>query len=125
ILIQHARSLGICRRNQHCRHAPNSRAANRGAGPPPSYGARSTAGKLVRDAWLKSNDRLGHPVIASAASWLPQDTASRMADRDLPVFLRRIADALERLAPPAVPAADLDASDAFVWHVDRGWLEPV
>jgi uncharacterized protein len=48
-----------------------------------------------------------------------------MTDRDLPALLRRIADALERIAPPVGPAADLDASDAFVWHVDRGWLEPV
>jgi uncharacterized protein len=48
-----------------------------------------------------------------------------MTDRDLPALLRRIADALERIAPPAGPAADLDASDAFVWHVDRGWLEPI
>src|SRR5262245_15624690 len=48
-----------------------------------------------------------------------------MTDRDLPALLRRIADALERIAPPAGPAADFDASDAFVWHVDRGWLEPV
>jgi uncharacterized protein len=48
-----------------------------------------------------------------------------MTDRDLPALLRRIVDALERIAPPVGPAADLDASDAFVWHVDRGWLEPV
>ncbi|MFL5269805.1 MAG: ATP-binding protein [Stellaceae bacterium] len=48
-----------------------------------------------------------------------------MTDRDLPALLRRIADALERIAPPVGPAAELDASDAFVWHVDRGWLEPV
>jgi uncharacterized protein len=48
-----------------------------------------------------------------------------MTDRDLPALVRRIADALERIAPPVGPAADLDASDAFVWHVDRGWLEPV
>src|SRR5262245_5724539 len=48
-----------------------------------------------------------------------------MTDRDLPALLRRIADALERIAPPAGPTTDLDASDAFVWHVDRGWLEPV
>jgi uncharacterized protein len=48
-----------------------------------------------------------------------------MTDRDLPALLRRIADALERIAPPAGPTADFDASDAFVWHVDRGWLEPV
>jgi hypothetical protein len=39
--------------------------------------------------------------------------------------LRRIADALDRLAPPAHPASDLEAADAFVWHADREWLEPV
>lgn len=40
-------------------------------------------------------------------------------------LLNRIADALERLAPPAAPRNELEASDAFVWHADRGWLEPV
>jgi uncharacterized protein len=46
-------------------------------------------------------------------------------DPDLLPLLHRIADALERLAPPAPPAIDLDAGDAFVWHADRGWLEPI
>ena len=40
-------------------------------------------------------------------------------------LLNRIADALERLAPPTAPPNDLDAGDAFVWHADRGWLGPV
>jgi predicted AAA+ superfamily ATPase len=40
-------------------------------------------------------------------------------------LLNRIADALERLAPPVAPPNELEASDAFVWHADRGWLEPV
>jgi hypothetical protein len=40
-------------------------------------------------------------------------------------LLNRIADALERLAPPIAPPNELDAGDAFVWHADRGWLEPV
>jgi hypothetical protein len=44
---------------------------------------------------------------------------------DLLPLLRRIADALERLAPSAAPPNELEASDAFVWHADRGWLEPV
>ena len=44
---------------------------------------------------------------------------------DLLPLLNRIADALERLAPPAALANELEASDAFVWHADRGWLEPV
>jgi predicted AAA+ superfamily ATPase len=34
--------------------------------------------------------------------------------------LRRIADALERLAPPARATADLGAADAFIWHPGRG-----
>ncbi len=46
-------------------------------------------------------------------------------DPDLLPLLSRIADALERLAPPAAPPNELDAGDAFVWHADRGWLEPV
>ena len=40
-------------------------------------------------------------------------------------LVQRVADALDRLAPPAVPEHDLDAADAFVWHAERGWLEPV
>ena len=40
-------------------------------------------------------------------------------------LLRRIADALDRLAPLATPKNDFDAADAFVWHAERGWLEPV
>ena len=44
---------------------------------------------------------------------------------DLLPLLNRIADALERLAPPVAPPNELEASDAFVWHADRGWLEPV
>jgi uncharacterized protein len=46
-------------------------------------------------------------------------------DADLLLLLRRIADALERLAPPMAPETDLDASEAFVWHADRDWLEPI
>jgi predicted AAA+ superfamily ATPase len=44
---------------------------------------------------------------------------------DLLPLLNRIADALERLAPPTAPSNELDTGDAFVWHADRGWLEPV
>jgi predicted AAA+ superfamily ATPase len=44
---------------------------------------------------------------------------------DLLPLLNRIADALERLAPPVAPPNELEASEAFVWHADRGWLEPV
>ncbi len=43
---------------------------------------------------------------------------------DLIARLERIADALERLAPPAPRALQLDAADAFVWH-PQGELSPV
>ena len=46
-------------------------------------------------------------------------------DNDLTRVLTRIADALERLAPPPQAATDLDAADAFVWHADVNRLEPV
>ena len=39
--------------------------------------------------------------------------------------LERIADALDRLAPPALAAADLSAADAFLWRSDLRRLEPV
>src|SRR5437868_7338 len=53
----------------------------------------------------------------------PQTRA--MTDRDLVPLLHRIADALERFAPASAAANDLGAADAFVWHADREWLEPV
>jgi predicted AAA+ superfamily ATPase len=49
-----------------------------------------------------------------------------MSDKHrLEPLLQRVADALERLAPPRPPANDFDAADAFVWHAEREWLEPV
>src|SRR5215469_5744973 len=48
-----------------------------------------------------------------------------MSKTDLVPLLIRVADALERLAPAAAPKNDLDAADAFIWHADREWLEPV
>jgi predicted AAA+ superfamily ATPase len=48
-----------------------------------------------------------------------------MSRSDLAPLLHRIADALERLAPVAARLNDLDAADAFVWHADQEWLEPV
>lgn len=44
---------------------------------------------------------------------------------DLPGLIQRIASALERLAPPARPAPDFNASDAFVWRTDSHALAPV
>jgi predicted AAA+ superfamily ATPase len=48
-----------------------------------------------------------------------------MSETDLVPLLLRVADALERLAPPASPKNDLAAADAFIWHAEREWLEPV
>jgi uncharacterized protein len=56
---------------------------------------------------------------------LPQDLDLPKTNPDLLPLLNRVADALERLAPPAAPPNELEANDAFVWHADRGWLEPV
>ncbi len=39
--------------------------------------------------------------------------------------LARIAAALERMSPPPAEDPDLDAADAFVWHVDPDRLDPV
>ncbi len=47
-----------------------------------------------------------------------------MTDHLAPL-LSRIADALERLAPSGTHDNDLNGADAFVWHAERGWLEPV
>ncbi|WP_291299470.1 ATP-binding protein [Elioraea sp.] len=44
---------------------------------------------------------------------------------NLAPLLARIADALERLAPPPPPRPDIGAADAFVWQPDPGTLSPV
>ncbi len=45
-------------------------------------------------------------------------------DQETVQTLKRIADALERLAPGDTPSPDLNAFEAFVWH-PAGLLEPV
>lgn len=42
----------------------------------------------------------------------------------LPV-LTRIAEALERLAPPLPPVPDFAAADGFLWHAEQACLQPV
>ncbi|WP_323763438.1 ATP-binding protein [Marinovum sp.] len=39
--------------------------------------------------------------------------------------LKRIADALERMAPAPLAAPDFDAAEAFLWHVEPDRLQPV
>jgi uncharacterized protein len=52
-------------------------------------------------------------------------TASDNTDQSLPILLARIADALDRLAPPPAPAPDFEAADAFTWHAEGSRLIPV
>jgi len=48
-----------------------------------------------------------------------------MAEPDLERLLARIAAALDRLAPPPPPLADLESADAFIWRAEGLRLEPV
>ncbi len=48
-----------------------------------------------------------------------------MPEHDIAGLLARIADSLERLAPPPAPRTDFDSADAFVWHADTANLEPI
>jgi predicted AAA+ superfamily ATPase len=48
-----------------------------------------------------------------------------MSQHDLAAQLIRIAEALERLAPPPPHAPDFDAAEAFVWRASGGNFQPV
>ncbi|MDP1963412.1 MAG: ATP-binding protein [Reyranella sp.] len=48
-----------------------------------------------------------------------------MMDQDLKETLSRIAEALDRLAPPAAPGADIGVAEAYVWHAAGHRLEAV
>jgi uncharacterized protein len=48
-----------------------------------------------------------------------------MTTSDLEPLLRRIADALESLHPPAAAPPDLSGADAFVWQAQGARLQPV
>ena len=48
-----------------------------------------------------------------------------MPDSESLPLLRRIADALDRLAPLARKTGGLTDAGAYVWHAGDGWLEPV
>ncbi|THD43190.1 MAG: ATP-binding protein [Bradyrhizobium sp.] len=52
-------------------------------------------------------------------------TASPPSAPDVAQALARIAEALERLAPPARPKPDFGRADAFVWRADRAALDPI
>jgi uncharacterized protein len=67
----------------------------------------------------------GRPLYASVNAPFDAPFPGPMNDPDLPRLLLRIAEALDRLAPPPPAAADLDAADAFVWHPEDCRLEPI
>ena len=46
-------------------------------------------------------------------------------DQDLKATISRIAAALDRLAPPLPPGADINAAEAYVWHATGHRLEAV
>ncbi|SDF16358.1 ATP-binding protein [Thalassobaculum litoreum] len=46
-------------------------------------------------------------------------------DADTHALLTRIADALDRLAPPPSEPSDIHAADGFVWNAEHGRLDPV
>ena len=46
-------------------------------------------------------------------------------DQELKTTLTRIAEALDRLAPPAPPTATIDEAEAYVWHATGKRLEAV
>ena len=48
-----------------------------------------------------------------------------MTDPDLKPLLIRIAEALERMAPPPPVAATLTDADAFVWEAEAARLLPI
>jgi uncharacterized protein len=54
----------------------------------------------------------------------PSFAPSSTAEPADPVFTR-IAEALERLAPPPTPTPDFAAAEAFVWRAETGALAPV
>jgi predicted AAA+ superfamily ATPase len=72
-----------------------------------------------------------HPLTdqarLSSLNRIPSMTASDK-DTDADAYralLTRIAEALERLSPPAATAPDFAAAEAFVWHPEEAALAPV
>src|SRR5216684_1396553 len=61
----------------------------------------------------------------TGAIWSPPFLRPAMMDQDLKATLSRIAEALDRFAPPAPASADITAAEAYVWHAAGHRLEAV
>ena len=48
-----------------------------------------------------------------------------MFETSTEALLRRVTEALERLSPPHRDAVSLEAADAFVWHAEGEFFEPI
>lgn len=48
-----------------------------------------------------------------------------MSDSSTEALLRRLAEALERIAPPQRDAVSLQSGEGFVWHAEGEYFEPV
>ena len=48
-----------------------------------------------------------------------------MSDSSTEALLRRLAEALERIAPPQRDAVSLQSAEGFVWHAEGEYFEPV
>ncbi len=100
---------------------PKSRARVKGIDTPPNSPPHRTA-RTFRAASTRLLER-------GAEVW--QSSAADFCEADLPkserpdALLRRIAEALERLAPPTPPKPDFEAAEAFVWRAEKGTLAPV
>src|SRR5206468_10261861 len=70
----------------------------------------------------------GPALLCNASAgkiWSPPFPRPAMMDQDLKATLSRIAEALDRLAPPAPASADITAAEAYVWHAAGHRLEAV
>jgi len=59
------------------------------------------------------------------AIWSPPFTPPAMMDQDLKTLLSRVAEALDRLAPPTPSGADLASAEAYIWHAAGHRLEAI
>jgi len=80
---------------------------------------------VVKPAISKQDPAVGSGIIKQVRSWLIRARVRAMTFDPTLDALNRIAKALERLAPPEGADNDLATADAFVWHAEARWLEPV